>query len=71
MPIVPGDIGAVATFMNDLFRYFTEPSGYADWSMERKLDALHIASVKAVMDRDFAAVDRLLGEYRRLQNTLI
>jgi hypothetical protein len=65
-----GDIGAVATFLDDLFRYFAmDPNGYARLSVERQLEALRNASNQALDDRDWAAYDRCIAEYRRLQAT--
>lgn len=63
-----GDVGAVATFLDDIFRYVAvDPDGWSRRSVEYKLEALHEASKRAVAEKDWAAVDRCIAEYRRLQ----
>lgn len=63
-----GDVGAVATFLDDLLKYFAmDPDGYARASVERKLEALHEASTRALAEKDWAAVDRCVAQYRELQ----
>lgn len=63
-----GNVGAVATFLDDLLKYFAmDPDGYARASVERKLETLHEASIKAVEQKDWAAVDRCVAQYRELQ----
>ena len=61
-------VGAGLTFADDLFKYFAvDPDGFSRMSVERKLEALHEASTRALQARDLDAVDRCLAEYRRLQ----
>lgn len=66
-----GDVGAVATLAQAIFSWVTEPEGYHDLSFNRKLRALHDASQKALANKDFASLDLLLREYRRLSDTYV
>ncbi len=63
-----GDIGAVATFLDDLFRYFAvDPDGWKRQSVESQLETLHEGGYKAMADKDWAAYDRVLAEHKRLR----
>lgn len=65
-----GDIGAVATFLDDVFRYFAvDPDGWKRLSVENQLEILHEAGYKAMADKDWAAYDRVLAEHKRLRQT--
>lgn len=66
-----GDVGAVAELATAIFKWVTDADGYHDWSLEKKLGKLHAASLKALVDRDFAACDALIREYRRLSESII
>lgn len=63
-------IGPMASLALAVFKWVTEPEGYQEWSITRKLEALHAASLKALEAKDFAALDTLLAEYRRLRDTI-
>jgi hypothetical protein len=65
-----GDVGAVATFLDDLFRYFAvDPDGWKRQSVERQLEILHATGHKAMQAKDWAAYDRVLAEHKRLRET--
>jgi hypothetical protein len=64
-------IGPVAILLNTIFKYVTEPDGYHEWSTNKKLGRLHEASQKALAAKDFAALDTLLREYRRLSDSIV
>lgn len=61
-----GDVGAVASLVETVFKWVTEPEGYHELSLGRKLEKLHGASLRALAEKDWMAVDALLAEYRRL-----
>lgn len=61
-------IGAGLTLANDILKYFVmDPDGWDRLSVERKLDALHDIGKRAMVEKDWAAVDRVNAEYARLQ----
>ena len=62
-----GDVGAVATVIDDVFKYFTQPDGYAQLSLEGKLNALHESSKAALQAKDWMAFDRITVELKRLR----
>jgi hypothetical protein len=64
-------IGPLAVLANTIFKYVTEPDGYHEWSVNKKLGRLHEASQKALAAKDFAALDLLLREYRRLSDSIV
>jgi hypothetical protein len=64
-------IGPVATLLNTIFKWVTEPEGYHELSLNRKLEKLKDATLKAIRDRDYAACDVLIAEYGRLQSSII
>lgn len=61
-----GDVGAVATVLDDVFKYFTQPDGYAQLSLEGKLHALHESSKAALLAKDWPAFDRITAELKRV-----
>lgn len=64
-------IGPLATLANTIFKWVTEPEGYHELSLNRKLEKLHEASIKALNARDFVAVDALLAEHRRMRDEIV
>jgi hypothetical protein len=64
-------IGPLAILANTIFKWVTEPEGYHELKLERKLEKLHEAALKALNARDFAALDALTAEYRRLRDTIV
>lgn len=65
-----GDIGEVANFLDDLFRYFAvDADGWKRRSIENQLETLHEAGHKAMHAKDWAAYDRVLAEHKRLRDT--
>ena len=50
-----GAIEAVATLAESVFKWVTEPEGYRELSLTKKLEALHAAAIKALTAKDFAA----------------
>lgn len=66
-----GDIGAVATLLNTIAKWITDPEEYAKWSLDRQLTSLREGVVRALYEKDDASVDMLLAELRRLSDTQI
>ena len=66
-----GDVGAVATLLDDLFKFATEPGGFQGMSLDSKLKVLKDAANKAIDACDFQAVDRLNAEYQRLSSDIL
>ena len=66
MPIIPGDIGAVAMLLTKLLGYAVDPGGYESWSRERKLSRLMEGIDAAIYAHDESAADVLFAEYRAL-----
>ena len=66
-----GDIGQVAELLQVIFKWVTEPGGYTELTLARKLDKLHEGSLRALAAKDFVACDTLLAEYRRLSAQII
>jgi hypothetical protein len=64
-------LGPLASLAEVIFRYVTEPNGYHEWSTNKKLGRLHESSLKALNARDFAALDALLAEYKRLRDEIV
>jgi hypothetical protein len=64
-------IGPLAVLANTIFKYVTEPDGFHELKLSRKLEKLHEASLKALQARDFAALDALLAEYKRLRDEIV
>ena len=64
-------VGPLAILANTIFQWVTEPEGYHELKIDRKLEKLHDACIKALNARDFAALDALSAEYRRLRETII
>ncbi len=63
-------IGAGLTLADDVLKYFVmDPNGWDRLTVERKLDALHEIGKRAMVEKDWAAVDRCNAEYARLQRT--
>ena len=66
-----GDVGSVAELIKAIFTWAVDPEGYHALSLERQLATLHDAAQKALVDKDFVAVDALILEYRRLQHGIV
>lgn len=66
-----GDVGIVVTFLNDIFKYVTEPGGYEEWELDRKLDVLGSAIYAAIAEKDWEAVDRCHAELARLRQQFV
>lgn len=66
-----GDVGIVVTFLNDIFKYATEPSGYEEWALEKKLDILGSTMYGAIAEKDWDAVDRCHAELSRLRQQFV
>jgi hypothetical protein len=62
--------GELAGLAKVIFQWVTEPGGYQDLTIEKKLEKLHEAQQKALMAKDYAALDALIGEYRRMCDKL-
>jgi len=63
-------VGAGLTLADDILKYFVmDPDGWARLSIERQLHALHEIGKRAMVEKDWAAVDRIAAEYGRLQRT--
>lgn len=61
-------IGAGLELAHDIFKYaLIDADGWARLSVENKLDELHDIGKKAMLKKDWAAVDRCNAEYARLQ----
>lgn len=61
-------VGAGLTLADDLLKYFVmDPDGWARLTVERQLDALHEIGKRAMVEKDWAAIDRVNAEYARLQ----
>lgn len=63
-------VGEGLSFAHDLFKYFlVDADGWARLSVEDKLETLYECSKRARAEKNWAAVDRLVAEYHRLQVT--
>lgn len=61
-------VGAGLTLADDILKYFVmDPDGWVRLSVERQLDALHEIGKRALVEKDWAAIDRVNAEYARLQ----
>lgn len=65
---MPDALGAGLTLADDLFKWLTNPSGYKQMTLDNQLEAIHEAAEKALVARDYGAVDRLLAELNRLRD---
>lgn len=63
---MPGDVGAVATLLNTLAQWFTDPDGYKAMNRDAKLKALREGIDAALKAGAYDAADRLFCEYRRM-----
>ncbi len=66
---MPGDVGAVATLLAEVFTWFTDPTKFAQMKLENKLEKLQNALKVALDNRAMDAADLIYAELRRLSDT--
>jgi hypothetical protein len=63
---MPGDVGAVATFLTVVAEIFTDPTKFAQWSREKKLSTIRDGLDAAIDNNDWIAADKFMAQYRVL-----
>lgn len=66
---MPGDVGAVATFLTLVADFFIDPNKWERLSRESKLATIREGLNAAIDKNDWAAADRFMSAYRSMSES--
>jgi hypothetical protein len=69
MPILPGDVGAVAALLNTLAMWALDPAGLKQLTRDQKLEKLKNGLLVALDANAFDAADLIFAELRRMHES--
>lgn len=67
---MPGDVGAVATLLSQVFGFLVDPTGLEQMKLEHRIEVISAGVRIAISKKDYAACDVLFTEYRQLSKSI-
>ena len=64
---MPGDIGAVAKLLSEIFGFIVDPDGFEQLTRENKLKFLMRGMNECIAKNDWPRADLLFANYRELR----